>query len=304
MKILISDPIDEKARHYLEDKGLKFNYRPDISSDDLASLIYQYDALLVRSRTKVSRQLIEKGKNLKVVGRIGSGFDNIDLNVCKEKQITVVNAPDANSVAVAEFTVCLMITILRELPRAIASMKEGLWIKNDIWGHELNDQTVGIIGFGYVGSKVDRLVSAFGAKTLIWSRSQQTATLSEIFEKSDIVTIHLALNEQTRGLIDMKLLSLMKSTSVFMNLARGELVNEDDLYEVVSKKKIRGAILDVYWQEPMPSDCRWRSLENVILTPHIGAATREALSKASMTVAEDVVRVLKGEKPKYQVKII
>ncbi|MBI4991112.1 hydroxyacid dehydrogenase [Candidatus Gottesmanbacteria bacterium] len=301
MLTLIADPCDEDAISFLRDNNIDILLKPAISPSLLLAEISKADALMVRSRTKVTKEVIEKGKNLKVVGRIGSGFDNIDVKTCREKGITIVNAPDANSQAVAELTVGLMIAYLRQLPRAITSMKESLWIKNEIWGQELSGKTIGILGYGHVGKRVEKILGAFGAKILIHSHKYQTATLREIFQKSDIITLHLSLNEKTRGCINKRLLSEMKSDSILVNLARGELIDEDALYETLSKKKIAGAILDVYWQEPLPPDSPWRKLNNVLLTPHIGAATKEALEKASITVAEDVVRVLKGEKPKNQV---
>lgn len=301
MKILIADPTDAVARERLKENNFDFDYIPDITPDDLLSRIGAYEGLLVRSRTKVTQSVIGKATKLKVVARIGSGFDNIDIASCKEKKITVVNAPDANSMAVAELTVCLMIAALRQIPRAIESMRKGEWLKNELWGHELGSQTIGIIGYGYVGTKVDRLVSAFGAKTLIYSRSYQTATLGEIFEKSDIVSVHLALTPETKGLIGRKLFELMKPSAIFINISRGQITDEESLFGMLEGKKIACGILDVFPIEPLSPDSKWRKLPNVILTPHIGAATREALAKASMTVVEDTMAVLGGKKPKYKV---
>ncbi len=301
MNILIADPTDSEAISYLKNHNIEVTYQPEISADNLFSQITNYDALMVRSRTKVTKQVIENGINLKVVARIGSGYDNIDVVACRSKNVTVVNAPDANSQAVAELTLCLIIAFLRRLPKAINSMKEGLWIKNEIWGEEINGQTVGILGYGHIGKKVANTMQAFGANVLIHSRNFQTASLREIFSQSDIVTVHLTLNDETRGCITQSLLSEMKQTAIFVNLARAQLVDENALYETLLNKKIKGAILDVYWQEPLPTDSKWRKLDNVILTPHVGAATHEALKRASLTVAQDIVNVLKGEKPQNPV---
>lgn len=297
MKVLVADPTNQKAISYIKDNSVEVSYQPQISPSQLTSQISNYDALMVRSRTKVTKDIIEKGKNLKVVARIGSGYDNIDVQSCREKNITVVNAPDANSAAVAEVEVGLIISYLRNLPKTITSMKEGLWLKNESWGEEINGKTVGILGYGHVGKKVANIMQAFGANVLIHSRNFQTASLREIFSRSDIVTIHLSLNDETRGCITQSLLSEMKQTALFVNLARAQLVDEGFLYKTLKQKKIKGAVLDVFWQEPLPADSRWRELDNVILTPHIGAATYEAHKKASLTVAMDVVRVLKEEKP-------
>lgn len=301
MKILIADPADARAKDLFRQNSIEFDDRPDISALELLNTISSYDGLMVRSRTKVTREVLLAGNILKAVGRIGSGFDNIDVEVCRRKGIAVVNAPDANSIAVAELTVGLMIASLRKLPLAFESMKAGLWIKDELWGAELHGKTVGIVGYGYVGSKVDRLVSAFGATTLIYSRSQQTATLPEIFERSDIVTVHLGLNESTKGIVNSDLLGLLKPGAILVNISRGQILDEQALLAILTGKKIRGAVLDVYTQEPLAADSLFRKLDNVILTPHIGAATVEALSRASMTVAEDIISVLQGRKPKYRV---
>lgn len=296
MRLLISDPMDEAARAYLKDYGIVFDYKPKISKDELLSSISSYDGLLVRSRTKVTKDVISKVNKLKIIGRIGSGYDNIDIISCKDRKIIVVNSPDANSVAVAEMTVGLIIAMLRDILKACESMEKGLWIKNEIWGHEIAGKTVGILGYGYVGTKVEKIFFAMGANVLVYSRSYKTASIREIFSKSDIITIHLSLSPDTKGLVNRKLLSLMKPDAILVNIARGALIDEEALYDVLKNKKIRGAILDVYWEEPLPADSRWRKLPNVILTPHIGAATVEALSKASLFVAKDIVRFLKGEK--------
>ena len=301
MKLLIADPTDSEAISYLKNHNIEVTYQPEISADNLFSQITNYDALMVRSRTKVTKDVISQAKKLKVVARIGSGCDNIDIKACQEKNMTVVNAPDVNSESVVELTTGLIITYLRDLSRVITSMKEGKWLKNELWGEEISGKTVGILGYGHVGKRVAKIMETFGANILIHSRNYQTATLSEIFSKSDIVTVHLSLNSETEGCITQSLLSLMKPTALFVNLARAQLVNEDAFYGILKDKKIAGAILDVFWQEPLPPDSRWRTLPNVILTPHIGAATFEALKRASLTVAEDIVNVLKGEKPQNPV---
>ncbi|MBI2616512.1 hydroxyacid dehydrogenase [Candidatus Gottesmanbacteria bacterium] len=301
MNVLISDPIDETALEYLTDNHIAFDYKPTIRAETLLEEISRYDGLLVRSRTKVTRDVITAGKNLKVIARIGSGYDNIDVDECRGRKIVVVNSPDANSISVAELTVGLIIALLRDFPKAFSSMKNGLWLKDEFWGGELNGKIVGILGYGYVGKKVDQLVRAFGAKTLIFSKNKKSCTLSQLFSQSDIVTVHLALNSETKEMITQALLRQMKPTAYFLNISRGGVVDERALFSLLSEKKIAGAALDVFWQEPLSENYKWRSLENVILTPHIGAATKEALKRASITVAQDVVRVLKKENPKFSV---
>ena len=301
MKVLICDPADIDAIKYLKKNGLKVDFRPDISASNLLSEVNNYQALLVRSRTKVTKDVIDRGKLLKVIGRIGSGYDNIDIEACKTRKISVINSPDANSQAVAELTVSLIISILRKTELAYRSMREGKWLKNEIWGHELAGKTVGILGYGYVGKRVAKLLRVFDVKLLIYSKNFSTATLEEIFSMSDIVTIHLVLNKHTENLVGINLLNKMKKDAYLINLSRGKIIDEEALYKVISTGKIAGAALDVYRQEPLPVDSKWRKFNNVLLTPHIGAATHEALAKASMTLTEDIVRIYTGKKPKYQV---
>src|SRR3989338_6638699 len=301
MKVLICDPADIDAIKYLKKNGLKVDFRPDISASNLLSEVNNYQALLVRSRTKVTKDVIDRGKLLKVIGRIGSGYDNIDIEACKTRKISVINSPDANSQAVAELTVSLIISILRKTELAYRSMREGKWLKNEIWGHELAGKTVGILGYGYVGKRVAKLLRVFDVKLLIYSKNFSTATLEEIFSMSDMVTIHLVLNKHTENLVGINLLNKMKKDAYLINLSRGKIIDEEALYKVISTGKIAGAALDVYRQEPLPVDSKWRKLNNVLLTPHIGAATHEALAKASMTLTEDIVRIYTCKKPKYQV---
>lgn len=301
MKILISDKITESALSLLKDSKIDFDYQPEISPAELTAAIPLYNVLIVRSRTKVVKEIIDRGKNLKIIGRVGSGVDNIDMEEARKRKIVVVNAPAANAQAVAELTLGLMLTLLRKLNRAFSSMKEGLWLKKELGGSELCGKIVGIVGFGHIGKKVARLVSAFGADVLAYSRSHQTCTKEELFSQSDIITFHLALNDKTKGFIDKELISLMKPTAFLINASRGEIIDEEALYQMLAEKKIAGAALDVFGQEPLPADSRFRKLDNVIATPHIGASTKEALVRASMTVINDVIKVLKGEKPENQV---
>ncbi len=296
MKVLISDKISESVLSIFQLKNIEYDYLPEITPADLLLKIKDYQALIVRSRTKVTKEIIDTGQNLKIIGRVGTGVDNIDVAICKQRKIPVVNAPDANSQAVAELTIGLMLSLLRHIPKAVNSMKEGLWLKKELGGSELAGKTVGIIGYGHIGKKIELLVKAFGAHPLIYSRSFQTSTLDHLFEVSDFVTLHLTLTPKTKGLVDSKLLGMMKPTAYLINVSRGEIIDEEALYDIFDKDKIAGAALDVFWQEPLPVDSLWRKLDNVILTPHLGASTKEALKKGTETVVGDVITVLKGGK--------
>lgn len=301
MDILICDPASEKVRQYLKNQGISFTYAPAIPASELLKIVNGYRAVMVRSRTKITAEVISRGGNLKVIARIGSGYDNIDIDSARKKKITVVNAPDANSLAVAEMTIGLMLVLLRGIYRAVRSMAEGKWLKDELWGTELSAKKVGVLGYGHVGRKVVDLLKAFGAEVAVYSWNYQTTTLEELFRQSDIITLHLSLNDKTKSMVGEELLGLMKKEAYFINMSRGQIVDEEALFKLLSEKKIAGAALDVFWQEPLPPDSKWRSLPNLIATPHIGAATDEALEKASLTVAYDIVRVLKGQKPDNQV---
>ena len=297
MDILICDPASDSARQYLKDHGFSVTYAPAISSPELLEVINRYRAVMVRSRTKITAEVILRAKNLKVIARIGSGYDNIDIKATRDRQITVVNAPDANSQAVAEMTIGLMLVLLRTIYRAVRSMADGNWLKDELWGTELSGKKVGVLGNGHVGRKVVDLLKAFGVQVAVYSRNYQTATLEELFRQSDIITLHLSLNDKTKGMVGEELLGLMKKEAFLINISRGQIVDEEALFRLLSEKKIAGAALDVFWQEPLPPDSKWRSLPNLIATPHMGAATYEALEKASLSVAHDIVKVLKGEQP-------
>jgi len=286
---------------YLKENGFDIEYKPEITAGELKSLIENFQVLLVRSRTKVTGEIINGCRQLKIIGRIGSGYDNIDLESCLKKKIKVINAPDANSQSVAELTVGLMITLLRKLETAFTSMRKGYWLKDELWGNELSGKTVGIVGYGYVGRRVGRILKSFKCNLLIYSRSFKTASLEELFSKSDIITLHPALTSRTEKMINNDLLSKMKRRALIINISRGKIIDENALFYHLKNKLIQGAALDVFTYEPLQKDNRWRTLSNVILTPHIGAATEEALIRASMTVAEDLVRIIKGHKARYSV---
>jgi len=278
-RVLIADKIDEKILTSLKQESIFFNYQPEINSKDLLKIISLYQGLIVRSRTKVTEEVIKAGKNLQVIGRVGSGLDNIDVVSAKKHKIKIVNASDSNTNAVAELTIALILSLLRNLSKAHTSMSQGLWLKKELIGLELSGKTVGIIGYGHIGKKVAKLVRSFGAQIYFYSRSKKNTSLKNLFQKSDIISLHLPLTSQTEKLVNKKFLSLMKPTSFLINSGRGEVIDEKDLYDFLVTKKIAGAALDVFWQEPLPPNSPWRKMPNVILTPHIGASTNEALKK-------------------------
>lgn len=291
-KILIADKIDKSVVDQIKNPKFTFNYQPEITPQELIKIIPDYQGLIVRSRTKVTAETIDKGHGLKIIGRVGSGLDNIDCNEAKKRKIVVINSPDSNSESVMELTLGLILSLLRKLSPSYSSMNQGFWLKRDFKGQELGGKKVGVIGFGHVGKSVAKILTAFGAKVDHYSRTQKTNSLKYIFKHSDIITVHLPLNNSTKNLINNNLLSLMKPTSFFVNTSRGGVVEEKSLFKLLQEKKIAGAALDVFWQEPLPPTSTWRKLPNVILTPHIGASTNEALEKGTKTVINEIIKIL------------
>ncbi|MEK7109861.1 MAG: NAD(P)-dependent oxidoreductase [Patescibacteria group bacterium] len=290
--ILIADKIDKSVIDQIKNPKFSFNYQPEITPQELIKIIPNYEGLVVRSRTKVTQEVIDRGHNLKVITRVGSGLDNIDMAEAKKRKITVINSPDSNSEAVAELTLGLILSLLRKLPLAYLSMNQGLWIKKELKGEEIEGKKVGVVGYGHIGKKVVKLLTAFGAKVDYYSRTKKTNSLKYIFKYSDIISVHLPLNNITKNLVNNNLLSLMKPTSFFINTSRGGVVEEKALLKILQERKIAGAALDVFWQEPLPPSSPWRKLPNVILTPHIAASTSEALKKGTKIVIDEVIKIL------------
>ena len=290
--VLITDKIDKSVIDQIKNSKFSFDYQPEITPQDLIKIIANYQGLVVRSRTKVTKEIVDQGHNLKIIGRVGSGLDNIDVKEAKKRKIAIINSPESNTEAVAELTLALILSLLRKLSLANSSMNDGLWLKKDLKGEELEGKKVGVIGYGHIGKKVAKLLTAFGAKVDYFSRTDKTNSLKYIFKNSDIITIHLPLTNETKNLVDNKLLALMKSTSFFVNTSRGGVVEEKTLFKMLEEKKLAGAALDVFWQEPLPPTSPWRKLSNVILTPHIAASTSEALKKGTKTVINDIIKIL------------
>ena len=292
INILIVDKVDKSVIDQIKNPKFSFNYQPEISPSELINIIGNYDSLIVRSRTKVTADVIDRGHNLKVIARVGSGLDNIDILEAKKRKIVVINSPESNSEAVTELTIGLILSLLRKLQPAYSSMREGLWIKKELKGEEIEGKKIGVIGYGHIGKRVVKILTAFGAKVDYYSRTEKTNSLKYIFKNSDIITVHLPLNNTTKNLIDNDLLSLMKPTSFFVNTSRGGVVEEKALFKSLQEKKIAGAALDVFWQEPLPPTSPWRKLSNTIITPHIAASTSEALKKGTKIVIDEIVKIL------------
>ncbi len=301
-RILISDSISKEALDILDNYDAKFDYHPNIAKEELASVVQDYDALIVRSRTKVTREIIEKAAKLKVIGRAGVGTDNIDSNAAKERGIKVVNTPDALTNAVAEFTVGLMLDLSRRFSFSDESLRQGRWIKNEIMGSELKGKVYGTIGIGRIGSRVAELVHGFGMEImandvipipqeLITRLGVKVSTQDEVFSDADFVDIHVPLLEETTYLVNYAKLTKMKRTAFLINTSRGKVVNEADLEKALNEKMIAGAALDVFEKEPLQQSPLMNN-DRVIITPHIAGQTEEAQSLAGLSIVEIVMKSL------------
>ncbi len=308
-KILIADGLDKLGQDILK-AGAEVHDRNGISAEELLKEIESYDALVVRGRTKVTKQVLEAGKQLKVVGRAGVGVDNIDLAAAQARGVKVVNAPTATSTAVAELTLALMIALVRQVPRADSGMKTGQWLKKELEGRELSGKTLGILGMGNIGSEVARRASAFNMRILgydplisadtIRQRGAEPAELNELYARSDIISLHLPLLPETRDMINDAALSSMKRGVYLVCAARGGVINETALLARLESGQVAGAGLDVFAEEP-PGLTALVAHPHVVATPHIGAQTAEAQERASIDIANEVIAGLRGEPLRWQV---
>lgn len=306
MKILVSDKLAEEALEVLRKEAEVDYFEP--TPEELLEVIEKYDAIIVRSRTKVPADVIEKGKNLKVIGRAGVGVDNIDVKKATEKEIPVVNAPRGSTHSVAELVFGHMLSLARHLAYADRSLREGRWEKKKLKGIELQEKTLGIIGFGRIGQEVWKLAQVFGMKCiaydpyapveLIKEKKAEPGTLEDVLKNSDFITIHALLTDETRHMISDAQFEMMKDTAYIINCARGGIIDEGALYTALKEKKIAGAALDVFETEP-PGKSRLFEFDNIVFTPHLGASTKEGQIRAGITSAEQVLKVLKGEKPDF-----
>ncbi len=303
MRVLISDPIDEEGIKILTSAGFTVDNQPGLDKAKLASMIGRYDVLIVRGRTKVDSSLIN-GSRLKIVGRAGVGLDNIDLQAAKDKGVTVLNTPSAPTTSVAELTVCLMLSLLRNIPFADRSMKEGHWIKNRLMGDELQSKTIGVIGrAGRIGNEVSRILTVgFQADVLGYDvirprgvpglSYEITESIEDLLRRSDIVTIHVPYSPQTHHLLNEPRLRMMRKGSYLINTSRGDIVEGPALLRVLKEGHLAGAGLDVFHIEP-PADEWEKELVNLpdgttVVTCHIGAETRQAQKRASIEIAERI----------------
>lgn len=306
MKVIVADSINQKGIDNLK-KVAEVVVDTDITPEELLNTIHEYEAIIVRSRTKVTREVIENGEKLKIIARAGVGVDNIDVETATEKGIMVVNAPESTSITVAEHTMGILLTAARKIAIADKSVKENKWEKSRFVGVELRKKTLGIIGMGRIGFQVASRCKAFEMDVIVHDPylskevAKQTdvelADLETTLKKADFITIHVPLTPETKHLISNKEIEIMKDHSFIVNCARGGIIDEDALYDALSNDKLGGAALDVYEKEP-PKNSKLLTLDNIVVTPHIAASTKEAQRDAAIIVANEVIEVLKGGTPK------
>jgi D-3-phosphoglycerate dehydrogenase len=301
--VLITDGLEENGQSILR-AAARVDDKAGISAADLINAVGEYDALIVRGRTRVTAEVFDAAKKLKVVGRAGVGVDNIDLESAKKHNVTVVNAPTSTTVAVAELTFGLLLALARELPRADAAMKKGEWLKKEFEGVELNGKTLGIIGYGRIGMEVGKRAAAFGMNVIAYdpliqesdikARGAEPVSIQDLYEWSDFISLHLPLNVQTRDLVGPMAFSEMKDGVRIVCAARGGIIDESALLAALNSGKVAGAALDVFANEP-PGLTDLIKHPKVIATPHIGAQTIEAQARAAEDIANEVLAALRGQ---------
>ncbi|WP_414470478.1 phosphoglycerate dehydrogenase [Methanobacterium sp. ACI-7] len=305
-KVIIADQINEKGIEDLKEVA-EVVVDTAITQEELINKIKDFDAIIVRSRTKVTRDVIEAAEKLKIIARAGVGVDNVDVEAATEKGIMVVNAPESTSITVAEHAFGLIMSLARKISIADKSVKEGKWEKGRFMGMELYGKTLGIIGMGRIGTQVAIRAKAFGMDIMVYdpyiteeAGAELGVTVVELdylLRNSDVMTIHVPLTPETKHLIAAKEFEIMKENAIIVNCARGGIINEEDLYDALKEGQIAGAGLDVFEQEP-PEGSSLLELDNLVATPHIGASTKEAQRDAAIIVANEVKKVLTGEAPK------
>ncbi len=305
MKVLVTDKINESAGNIIA-LVAEVDFLPTMSEDELVKIIPQYDALMVRSQTKVTPKIIEAGNNLKIIGRAGVGVDNIDLDAATQKGIIVVNSPDGNTMAAAEHTIALMLAMSRNIAPAATSTKEGKWDRAKFTGCELFSKTLGVIGLGKIGSHVAEVALALGMKLVVFDPfaskeivekmgGEYVANLDEFWPKCDFITVHVPKTKDTVNMINKDTIAKMKKGVRIVNCARGGIINEQDLKDAIESGQVASAAIDVYENEPNIQDCPLINCKgNVVLTPHLGASTQEAQINVAIDVAEQIKEVLSG----------
>ncbi len=304
MKVGICDPIAKEGVEILKNEGFEVVDLSELPKDELPNHMADLDAIIVRSATKVRKEMIDAAKNLKAIGRAGVGLDNIDVEYAKSKGIKVINTPGATSISVAELTIGLLLAVMRKIAYADRGMRNGAWPKKMCKGIEMYGKTMGIIGIGRIGREVAKRARAFGMKVIyydVYRPDEDTEKelgiefrdLDTLISEADVITLHVPLVPETKHLINKERIAKMKDGAIIINAARGGIVDEEALYEALKSGKLYGAALDVYENEPL-KESKLFELDNIVLTPHIGAQTKEGQTRAGIEVAKKIAEALKS----------
>jgi D-3-phosphoglycerate dehydrogenase len=306
-RVLLADAISGEGLQPLhDDDRFEVFEKTGLKGDDLARAIKGMDAVIVRSATRITRDALSQADNLKVIGRAGVGVDNIDVEAATQRGVAVLNAPSGNTISAAELAFALLLALVRSVPRADLSMKDGQWDRKSFNGTELYGKVLGLIGAGRIGGEVARRARAFGMRVICYdpfltperagALEVELTTLTNVLQHSDIISLHVPLTEATAGMIGEAELELLKPGAYLINAARGGVVNEAALVRMLEQKRLAGAALDVYEQEPLPADHPLRHAPNIVLTPHVGASTMEAQQNVALEISEAVrAALLEGD---------
>jgi len=302
--VLICDQVNTILKEILEKNGLKVTYEPEITPEQIAEKIGTFEVVVVRSRTKMTRELVEKANKCQIIARVGVGLDNIDQDAAKEKNIRVINAVEGAITAVAELVIGLMLSMAREIPRADREIRNGNWIKKELMGTELKGKYLGIVGLGNIGKRLGRLARALNMNIIGYDVTPiddefskevglMKADLDTLLSSADYISFHVPLLDSTRHMINAEKLKMMKNTARIINTARGGVIDEEALYNSLKDGSLAGAALDVFEVEPATGN-KLITLPNFIATPHMGAQTKEAQLLAANIIAEKIIQVLRG----------
>ena len=302
--VLICDEVDPVLTKILTDNGLKISYEPEITPEQILEKISNFNIIIVRSRTTITKEMIDKADNCKIIARVGVGLDNVDQEAAKAKNIRVINAVEGAMNAVAELVLGLMLSLARQTARGDRAIRDGKWLKKELKGTELRGKYLGIIGLGNIGKRLARLARALNMNIIGYDVMPideefakevglMKADLNTLLQSSDYISIHVPLLDSTYHLLDAQKMSTMKKTAKIINTSRGGVVDEEALYDAIKNGTLGGAALDVFEKEPATGN-KLAELDNVILTPHIGAQTKEAQSLAANVIGEKIIQILRG----------
>lgn len=302
--VLICDQVAPILNDILQKNGLKITYEPEITPDQIKEKISNFEIVIVRSRTKITKEMIDRATQCKIIARVGVGLDNIDVEAAKEKGIRVINAVEGAMNAVAELVLGLMLSMAREIPRADREIRNGKWLKKELMGSELSGKYLGIVGLGNIGKRLAKLarglnmnIIGFDVMPIADDFARDVglikADIDTLLSSADYISFHVPLTDATHHLVNAKRISTMKKTTYIINTSRGEIIDEDALYDALKGGSIAGAALDVFEKEPAVGN-KLATLPNVVCTPHIGAQTKEAQTLAANVIGEKIIMILRG----------